>query len=64
MNHQQQQQPETLVRFPEVIRRTGLSRPWIYELMKAGTFPKQVKLGKRAVAWRESDLAKWIGGRK
>lgn len=57
-------QPEILIRITEVLRRTGLSRPRLYVLIQEGTFPKQVKIGKRAVAWRESDLTAWIGGRK
>ncbi|MBS0122521.1 helix-turn-helix transcriptional regulator [Thetidibacter halocola] len=51
---------------PLVLRRraveqmTGLSRSTIYAKMADGTFPKQVKLGKRAVAWRESDIVEWL----
>ena len=33
-----------LIRLPEVIRKTGFGRTWIYELIKAGRFPKQVKI--------------------
>jgi prophage regulatory protein len=28
--------------------------------MEKGTFPKQYKLGPRAVGWLESDIEKWI----
>jgi prophage regulatory protein len=42
----------------DVEQMTGLSRSTIYELMKAGQFPKPVKITERAVAWRESDLDK------
>jgi prophage regulatory protein len=28
--------------------------------MKAGTFPKPVKIGERAVAWPESEINAWL----
>ncbi|MCD3180314.1 AlpA family phage regulatory protein [Salmonella enterica subsp. enterica serovar Enteritidis] len=39
----------TFIRLPEVIKRTGFGKTWIYELIKAGRFPSQVKTGIRAV---------------
>ena len=45
---------------PEVEHRTGLKRSTIYDKMKAGTFPKPVKLGARAVAWFEPEIDAWI----
>lgn len=39
---------------------TGLSRSSIYDLISKGDFPKPIKLSKRAVAWRESDLGDWL----
>lgn len=52
-------QPRFLRR-SEVIRLTGLSTPSIYRLMSQGAFPRAVKIGARAVAWRESDVAQWM----
>ncbi|ECM2370989.1 AlpA family phage regulatory protein, partial [Salmonella enterica] len=31
-----------LIRLPEVKRRTGFGKTWIYTLIRAGKFPKQV----------------------
>lgn len=45
---------------PEIEHRTGLKRSTIYDKMKAGTFPKPVKLGARAVAWLEPEIDAWI----
>ena len=45
-----------LIRLPEVIARTGKSRSGIYQGIKEGTFPKQVKLGPRAVGWIEAEV--------
>jgi prophage regulatory protein len=38
---------------------TSLDITTIYRKIKAGTFPKPVRVGKRRVAWRESDLVRW-----
>lgn len=50
---------DKLLRRPEVEAETGLSRSSIYAGMQAGTFPTPVRIGVRAVAWRESDIAAW-----
>src|SRR6185295_6194415 len=42
-----------------VERETSLDITTIYRKMKAGTFPQPVRVGKRRVAWRESDVAAW-----
>lgn len=51
---------ESLLRLPQVIGRTGLCRTAIYESIKAGEFPRPVKLGARAVAWPSSQINSWI----
>jgi len=50
----------TLIRLPEVQRRTGYSKAWIYRLLKEGRFPKSVKIGSRAIAFVESEVDQWI----
>lgn len=42
---------------------TGLGRSTIYRLMADRQFPIPVRLSKRAVAWRRSDLERWSEGR-
>ncbi|EOM4918304.1 helix-turn-helix transcriptional regulator [Escherichia coli] len=42
------------------MKRTGFGKTWIYELIKAGRFPSQVKTGIRAVAFIESEIDEWI----
>lgn len=51
------------LRLPTVVQRTGLSRSSIYALVSDGLFPAPVRIGRRAVAWRESDLDHWAAGR-
>lgn len=53
----------TLLRLPEVIKRTGLKHSSIYNAMAAGTFPKQIPLGERAVAWNSDSIDQWIDER-
>ena len=49
-----------IVRLPELIEQTGLSRTTIYLRMKEGKFPERVSLGGRSIGWLESDLKKWF----
>ena len=51
------------LRIKQVSEITGLSRATIYNLEKAGVFPKKTVLSTRAVAWRESAVAKWMDSR-
>ena len=53
----------TLLRLAAVMARTGLPRSSIYERMARGDFPRPVSLGKRTVAWLESDVEVWIEAR-
>lgn len=52
-----------ILRRSEVEAFTGLSRSTIYAMMAEGEFPKPIKLGKRAVGWREADIAAWLESR-
>jgi prophage regulatory protein len=45
-----------------VEERTSLDITTIYRKMKVGTFPQPVRVGRRRVAWRESDIAAWQAG--
>ena len=56
-------QPTKFLRLPEVAARCGYSRPSIYRLISIGAFPRPVKLGARASAWRESDIEQWCQSR-
>ncbi len=55
---------EKLLRRPAVEIATGLSRSTLYAMIADGKFPKSVLIGKRAVAWPESCVQKWIQERK
>lgn len=49
-----------ILRLPEVIQLTGLSRSSIYLRMTNHEFPESVSLGGRAVGWLEQDVDEWI----
>ncbi|QEQ88720.1 AlpA family transcriptional regulator [Pseudomonas putida] len=51
---------DRLLRLPDVLRITGMGRNTVYTRIKEGTFPKQVKIGPKSVAWRQSDINKWM----
>lgn len=53
----------TLIRLPEVQRRTGYSKAWIYRLLRESRFPQSVKIGSRAIAFVESEVDDWINQR-
>ncbi len=48
-----------LLRIGVVVRLTGLGRSTIYRLMADEQFPAPVRLTKRVVAWRRSDVERW-----
>jgi len=50
----------TLLRMPDLTKQLGIARSTIYKLMSQGDFPKPIKLTRRAVAWRESDVAAYL----
>ena len=53
-------QPATrLLRMPQVLDRVGLKKTVVYDRIKAGTFPKPIKLGSASV-WPENDIDGWI----
>lgn len=55
---------DALLRLPDVLRRTGRSKAGVYVLIREGSFPAPVRVGKRAVAWRERDVAEWVRSRE
>ncbi len=49
-----------ILRLPEVLERTGLSRSMLYKLMDQGMFPASVKIGMRATGWVDQEIDEWI----
>lgn len=58
-------QSTRIVRLPEVLQITGLSRTTIWRREQEGSFPPPIRLGgehTRAIGWREQDIYDWIDG--
>jgi prophage regulatory protein len=55
---------DRILREPEVRRATGLSRATRWRGVKAGTFPKPVKITSSTIGWCETDVAHWLADRR
>ena len=49
-----------VLRLAEVKAKTGLARSTLYKYVDAGTFPRPIYLGGRAVGWIDSEIYKWL----
>ena len=57
---------DRIMRTPEVVKLTGLSKTTIWRRVRSGDFPMPVRLGSlatRSVGWREGEIKRWIEGR-
>ena len=52
-----------MLRPPEVMTRTGLSRTTIWRRVRAGTFPAPTELGENSIGWPESEITSWLAKR-
>ncbi|WP_119335144.1 helix-turn-helix transcriptional regulator [Hydrogenophilus thermoluteolus] len=52
-----------ILRLPEVIAITKISRPTIYRWAREGLFPAPLKLGPRAIGWRADEIDAWLESR-
>lgn len=51
--------PAPVLRLRDVEALTGRKRSSIYEDMRAGRMPRQIKIGPRAVGWLRTDIEDW-----
>lgn len=49
-----------IVRLPEVMRLTGLSKTTIHRRFRAGTFPRPLRLGPQSIGWRRGEIVEWL----
>lgn len=49
-----------ILRTPEVMALTRLSRVTIWRMEKAGQFPKRLQISRNSVGWLESEIHSWI----
>lgn len=53
-------QINSVLRLPQVISATGMSKATIYLWMSENRFPKPVRIGQRSVAWVAQEINDWI----
>ena len=49
-----------IIRRKDIEERLKISRSSIYAMMSQDEFPKPVRLGRRAVGWKSTDIEKWL----
>lgn len=54
---------DRIIRFPELAKLTGMSRSTIWRREKQGEFPSPVKIGKRCVGWKKSEIKNWMNSK-
>ena len=57
---------DRILRTPEVVRITGLSKTTIWRRVKSGDFPAPVRLGNmatRSIGWRSGQVQDWLNTR-
>ncbi len=52
------------IRQKGLLNLVGFSAPTLWRKVKAGTFPKPVKLGQNMTAWRYEDVEAWMEAQK
>jgi prophage regulatory protein len=49
-----------ILRRREAQAKTGLAKTQLYQQIAEGKFPKQIRLGPKAVGWLEHEVDAWI----
>ncbi len=52
-----------VLRIKDVQARVGYSRSHIWQLERAGRFPRKIRLGPNSVGYVESEIDEWIAGK-
>ena len=53
-----------ILKLPEVLVLTKISRTSLYRFIQSGDFPRPIKLGPRARAWKKREILNWIANRE
>lgn len=52
-----------IIRTPELLEITGLSRTTIWRLERQGRFPPRIQLGSHSVGWILDEVMSWVASR-
>jgi prophage regulatory protein len=53
-----------ILRLIGVLDIVGVKKSALYQWIKDGKFPAPVRLGPRAVGWRQADIEEWLASRE
>ena len=53
-------QQDSILRLPQVLQIVGISKTGLYQRIKDGLFPRQVKLGERCSGWFASEIYAFV----
>lgn len=53
----------SMLRMPQVIALTGLSRMTVYRMESRGQFPRRVQLSPNSIGWRKNEVDVWLESR-
>ena len=53
-----------LLRLPDVISTTQLSKASVYRLIIEAGFPRPLRVGLKAVRWRRDEVEAWLASRE
>jgi excisionase family DNA binding protein len=56
-------EPSAALTVDDVVKRTGMSKPWLYREARAGRLPFARRLGRR-FSFEEAGLARWLEKRR
>ena len=56
-------QPAQFLRLPQLKAKLGISGSHIWGMVKAGKFPRPIKLSENCTAWNAADIEAWAAER-
>ena len=62
-DHLKSPEAKMILRMKDVCSELGVSRASVYRLLQSGSFPKPLKLGKRAIGWERDHIQQWVKSR-
>ena len=51
---------DKLLRLTQILQLIPIGKSTLWDKVKKGKFPKQIKLGKKIAVWKESDVLAYI----
>lgn len=63
MDNGKSEEPVRVIKITEVMTLTGLSRSTIYQAIRNGEFPLQLKLSARSFGWLYNEVIGWLNSR-